>query len=89
MTLLSTDTYEDVQYQNDAPIGEQPVVPGGIHDIELSWDRHEGYMRIIIDGATWHFKEYLGKAYAILLKKLGPNHPNTKTAKAGLDFLNK
>ena len=34
-------------------------------------------------------KEYLGKAYAIYLKKLGPNHPSTKNAKAGLDRLNK
>ena len=34
-------------------------------------------------------KEYLGKAYAIYLKKLGPNHPDTKNAKVGLDFLNK
>ncbi len=34
-------------------------------------------------------KEYLGKAHAILLKKLGPNHPKTKDAKAGLDILNK
>ena len=34
-------------------------------------------------------KEYMGKAYAIYLKKLGPNHPHTKEAKAGLDILNK
>ena len=34
-------------------------------------------------------KEYLGKAYAIYLQKLGPNHPETKNAKYGLDLLNK
>jgi hypothetical protein len=30
--------------------------------MELSWDRNAGYMRVVIDGKTWHFKEYLGKA---------------------------
>ena len=64
MTLLSVGIYEDAQYQNDAPIGPQPIVPDGIHDIELSWDRHEGYMRIIIEGQKWWFKELLGKAVA-------------------------
>ena len=34
-------------------------------------------------------KEYMGKAYAIRLKKLGPNHPDTQSAKGTLDFLNK
>ena len=62
MTLLSTDTYEDAQYQNDAPIGEQPPIPTGAHNIELSWDRSRGYMRIIIGDQQWWFKEYLGKA---------------------------
>ena len=32
-------------------------------------------------------KEYWEKAYAIRLKKLGPNHPDTKKAKAELDAL--
>ena len=58
----SQQVYEDAQYQSSDPIGYQPPIPAGIHDIELSWDRKRGYMRIIIDGATWHFKEYLGKA---------------------------
>jgi len=58
----SQQVYEDAQYQSSDPIGYQPPIPAGIHNIELSWDRKRGYMRIIIDGATWHFKEYLGKA---------------------------
>ena len=32
-------------------------------------------------------KEYWEKAYAICLKKLGPNHPTTKRVKAQLDAL--
>ena len=32
-------------------------------------------------------KEYWEKAYAIELKKLGPNHPDTKDTKASLDDL--
>ena len=65
MTLLSTDTYEDAQYQNDAPIGPQEPIPTGVHSIELSWDRSRGYMRVIIGGKTWWFKEYLGKAVIV------------------------
>jgi hypothetical protein len=60
--LLDVTTYEDAQYQNDAPIGIQDPIPSGIQSIELSWDRNAGYMRVVIDGKTWHFKEYLGKA---------------------------
>ena len=61
--LASQQVYEDAQYQSSDPIGYQPPIPAGIHEnIELSWDRKRGYMRIIIDGKTWHFKEYLGKA---------------------------
>ena len=55
-------TYVDSQAQNDAPIGPQPEIPAGVHDIELSWDRHTGYMRIIIEGSTWYFKEFLGRS---------------------------
>ena len=59
----SQQVYEDAQYQAAEPIGEQPPIPAGVHEnIELSWDRRKGYMRVIIDGKTWHFKEYLGKA---------------------------
>jgi len=65
VTLLSTDTYEDAQYQNDAPIGPQEPIPAGVHSIELSWDRQKGYMRVIIGGKTWWFKEYLGKAVVV------------------------
>ena len=61
--LASQQVYEDAQYQTAAPIGNQPPIPAGVHEnIELSWDRKRGYMRVIIDGKTWHFKEYLGKA---------------------------
>jgi len=58
----SQQVYEDAQIQSAKPIGNQPPIPAGVHDIELSWNRKRGYMRVIIDGATWHFKEYLGKA---------------------------
>ena len=65
MTLLSTDTYEDAQYQSDAPIGKQEPIPTGVHSIELSWDRSRGYMRIMIGDQKWWFKEYLGKAVVV------------------------
>jgi hypothetical protein len=68
VTLVHADVYEEAQYQNPASIGPQRPVPGGDHDIELSWDRAAGYMRIIIhDGHTpftWHFKELLGACVA-------------------------
>ena len=32
-------------------------------------------------------KEFIGKGHAILLKKLGPNHPHTKKIIAELDAL--
>ena len=60
--LASQQTYEDAQRQSDDPIGPQEPIPAGVHDIELSWDRKRGYMRVIIGGKTWHFKEFLGKA---------------------------
>ena len=59
--LLSTDVYEDAQYQSDTPIGQQKPIPLGVHDIEFSWDRNQGYMRVIIGGEKWWFKELLGK----------------------------
>ena len=58
-------TYADSQSQSNDPIGAQPPIPAGIHNIELSWDRHTGYMRIIIEGSTWHFKEFLGRAVVL------------------------
>jgi hypothetical protein len=61
-TLVHSDVYEEVQYQNPEPIGPQLPIPYSVHDIELSWDRDEGYMRIIIEGQKWWFKELLGKA---------------------------
>ena len=65
MVLVSAGVYEDAQYQNDAPIGPQPAIPGGVHDIELSWDRAKGYMRVIIDDQKWWFKELIGKAVVL------------------------
>jgi hypothetical protein len=63
MTLQrSNQVYDDAQFQNSDPVGPQIAVPLGFQDMELSWDRKAGYMRIIIEGYTWHFKEYLGKA---------------------------
>jgi hypothetical protein len=60
-TAVHTDVYEEAQYQNSAPIGPQIEVPAGDFPIELSWDRAEGYMRIIIESYKWWFKELLGK----------------------------
>jgi len=75
MTLISTDVYEDAQYQSDKPIGVQEPIPSGVHDIELSWDRHKGFMRIAIGKKKWWFKEYLGKAVVVgTNNKLGRLH---------------
>tara|TARA_Y100000310_G_C20475934_1_gene712409 strand:+ start:221 stop:760 length:540 start_codon:yes stop_codon:yes gene_type:complete len=63
--LVATDQYEDQQFQNPAPIGPQDPIPPGVHDIELSWDRKKGWMRIIIDGKTWYFKEFLGRCQIV------------------------
>ena len=63
--LAHPETYEDAQIQSAAPIGEQDPIPAGVHDIELSWDRKQGYMRVIINDKTWYFKEYLGKAQVL------------------------
>ena len=60
--LASQQVYEDAPYQTAESIGHQPPIPAGVHDIELSWDRKRGYMRVIINNQTWHFKEFLGKA---------------------------
>ena len=61
----SQQTYEDAQYQSTTPIGPQAPIPAGVHNIELSWDRHKGYMRVIIEGQKYWFKEYLGKAQVL------------------------
>jgi len=62
MLTQHREVYEDAQIQSARPIGEQDPIPPGVHDIELSWDRKRGYMRVIIEGESWWFKEYLGKA---------------------------
>ena len=61
----SQQVYEDAQYQSTTPIGPQAPIPPGVHNIELSWDRKKGYMRIVIGGERWWFKEYLGKAQVL------------------------
>ena len=63
--LASQQVYEDAQYQSTTPIGPQAPIPAGVHNIELSWDRHKGYMRVIIEGQKYWFKEYLGKAQVL------------------------
>ena len=62
MVTSSVIAYADTQYQSEAPIDPQVPIPHGVHNIELSWDRDAGYMRIIIEGQKWWFKELLGKA---------------------------
>ena len=69
--LVATDQYDDQQYQNPAPIPPQAPIPSGVHDIELSWDRKKGWMRIKISGITWWFKEYLGRCQVISTHKKG------------------
>jgi len=63
--LANQQTYEDAQVQSATPIESQAPIPPGVHDIELSWDRHRGYMRVIIEGQKYWFKEYLGKAQVL------------------------
>ena len=57
--------HPEAQFQNSAPIGHQDSMPGGVWDIEISWDRNAGYMRAIIEGQRWHFKELLGRAVVV------------------------
>ena len=63
--LVATDQYDDQQYQNPDPIPAQSPIPSGVHDIELSWDRKKGWMRIKIAGKSYWFKEYLGRCLVI------------------------
>ena len=63
--MVATDQYEDQQYQNPAPIGPQNPIPNGVHDCELSWDRKKGWMRLIINGQRWWFKEYIGRCQVV------------------------
>ena len=63
--LVVAAQYEDQQYQNPAPIPDQVPIPPGVHDIELSWDRKKGWMRIKIAGKPWWFKEYLGRCQVL------------------------
>jgi len=53
--------HSEAQYQNPSPIGPQSPIPPGVHDMEVSWDRNAGYMRVIISGQPWWFKELLGR----------------------------
>ena len=65
MVTSNVILYEDSQYQSDEPIGAQRQIPPGVHNIELSWDRKAGYMRVVIESNTWWFKEFLGKAVVV------------------------
>ena len=65
MLTQHREVYEDAQIQSAWAIGDQAPIPPGVHDIELSWDRKRGFMRIIIEGESWWFKEYLGKAQVL------------------------
>ena len=65
MVTSNVIMYADSQYQSDEPIGEQRQIPAGVHNIELSWDRKAGYMRVVIGSQTWWFKELLGKCIVV------------------------
>ena len=58
----TTQAWADNQYQSDAPIGEQPDIPGGVFEMRLSWDRTASYFRLEIPEVTgeWHFKKLRG-----------------------------
>ena len=60
--MLNPTVYEDAQYQSLEPIGPQSQIPPGVWEMELSWDRKRGYMRVNIFGTKYWFKEFLGKA---------------------------
>jgi len=62
MVTSQRDVEAEAQYQNPAPIGPQSQIPGGVHDMVVSWDRHEGYMSVRAAGDRWWFKEMLGQA---------------------------
>jgi len=59
--MVTRDVEAEAQYQNPAPIGPQSPIPGGVHDMIVSWDRNEGYMSVRLADDRWWFKEVLGK----------------------------
>jgi hypothetical protein len=61
LQTCNVQVYEDQQFLTPAPIGPQVFIPAGDHDIEFSWDRNRGLMRVIIEGEYYFFKEYGGK----------------------------
>jgi hypothetical protein len=63
--MVATEVHPEAQYQNPAPIKPQRSMPAGVHDMELSWDRNEGYMRVVIGSDKWWFKELLGRAIVL------------------------
>ena len=73
----------DEQYQNPAPIKLQGPMPSGVHDIEISWDRTEGYMRAIIEGQKWWFKELLGRAEIVSVTTKGRMNIKSKAVLVG------
>ena len=60
------ETYPESQVQSFEDIGPQEPIPMELNTLELSWDRHKSFMRIIIKNeGTWHFKELMGKAQVL------------------------
>ena len=55
------------QVQSARPIPEQPPVPAGVHDIILSWDLEQGWMKLRIGDALWFFKELLTRGSVTVL----------------------
>ena len=55
------------QVQSARPIPEQPPVPAGVHDIILSWDLKQGWMKLRIGDALWFFKELLTRGSVTVL----------------------
>ena len=53
------------QVPSARPIPAQPPVPTGVHDMILSWDLEQGWMKLRIDDGLWFFKELLGKAVVL------------------------
>ena len=60
------ETYPESQVQSFEDIGPQEPISMELNTLELSWDRHKAFMRIIIKNkGTWHFKELMGKAQVL------------------------
>lgn len=65
MVTSQRDVESEAQYQNPAPIGPQSPIPGGVHNMLVSWDRTQGYMSVRAADGRWWFKEMLGSALLV------------------------